>query len=310
MKLRAQKLRFVLITCVVLLAGISPISAQQKAMFTQYMFNGLVINPAYSALDEALNVTALARQQWVGFKGAPNTQTFTVHSPIKESNTSVGLILMRDQIGEVISENGAFGTLAHRVQLGDYTYLALGVNAGISKYVGQFSLTGSGSAATDPVFADQNSLRGNFGVGVMLFSEKFYAGISSPFFYYRDLGEASSSPTAYKPHYLLQGGYLVDLTDDIKFKPNVLVKYVNGSPVQIDLNANFLLKETLWIGGSLRSMDSFDVLAEIQLTPNIQLGYSYDFTTSQLSKVEKGSHEVVLSFRLAPRSGSLPRCYF
>ncbi len=310
MKHKPQEIKIILLAGLFLLMGLSPVSAQQKAMFTQYMFNGLVINPAYSSVDDALNVTALARQQWVGFKGAPNTQTFTVHSPINESNTSVGLILMRDQIGEVISENGAFATVSQRVQLGDNTYLALGVNAGLSKYAGQYSLTNSGSSVNDPVFADQSSMRGNFGVGVMLFSDKFYAGISSPFFYYRDLVNASSSHTAYKPHYIMQGGYLVDLTDDIKFKPNALVKYVNGSPVEIDLNANFLLKEILWIGGSLRSMDSFDVIAEVGLTPNIQLGYSYDFTTTQLSKVEKGSHEIVLSFRFAPRSGSLPRCYF
>lgn len=286
--------------------------AQQKAMFTQYMFNGLVINPAYSAIDQSLNITALARQQWVGFKGAPNTQTLSLHSPIKSSNTSVGLILMRDQIGEVINENGAYATVAHRVQLKEGTYLALGVNGGIGKYVGQYSLAGSASASSDPIFQDQNNLRGNFGMGVMLFSEKFYAGISSPFFYYRDLGGASPSETAYKPHYILQGGYLVALSSDVKFKPNVLVKYVSGSPVQIDINANFLLKETLWLGGSVRSMDSFDMIAEVQLTPNIQLGYSYDFTTSRLARVEKGSHEIVLNFRIG-RKGSettLARCYF
>lgn len=286
--------------------------AQQKAMFTQYMFNGLVINPAYSAIDESLNITALARQQWVGFKGAPNTQTFSIHSPIKSSNTSMGVILMRDQIGEVISENGAFATLAHRVQIQEGTYLALGVNGGISKYVGEYSLTGSSTASSDPVFADQSSMRGNFGAGLMLFSEKFYAGISSPFFYYRDLGGDSPSQTAYKPHYILQGGYLASLGPDIKFKPNVLVKYVSGSPVQIDVNANFLLKETIWLGGSVRSMDSFDVIAELQLTPSIQLGYSYDFTTSKLARVEKGSHEVVLNFRFATKGSqsALAKCYF
>lgn len=310
MKTQPREIHYILLAVLFFISGVLPLIAQQKAMFSQYMFNGLVINPAYSAIDEALNVTALARQQWVGFKGAPNTQTFTVHSPIKQSNTSAGIILMRDQIGEVISETGVLGTLAHRVEVGENTYLALGLNGGISKYAGQYSLTGSASAATDPVFADQNSLRANFGFGLMLFSEKFYAGVSSPYFYYRDMGINSSSSSAYKPHYLLQGGYLVDLGDDIKFKPNLLVKYVNGSPVQIDLNANFLLKETLWLGGSLRSMDSFDVLAEILITPNIQLGYSYDFTTTQLAKVERGSHEVSLSFRLAPRSSSLPRCYF
>lgn len=312
MQIKMPLIKFILSAGIVVFSSLLSVNAQQKAMFTQYMFNGLVVNPAYSAIDDALNITALARQQWVGFKGAPNTQTFSLHSPIKQSNTSAGLILMRDQIGEVISENGAFGTLAHRVQVNEGTYLALGLNGGISKYVGEYSLTGSSSAATDPVFADQNSLRGNFGFGLMLFSEKFYAGFSSPYFYYRDLGSAPSSSTAYKPHYILQGGYITDLGSDIKFKPNILMKYVSGSPVQIDVNANFLIKETIWLGGSVRSMDSFDILAELQLTPNIQLGYSYDFTTSKLSRVEKGSHEIVLNFRIASKGSNtgLPRCYF
>lgn len=288
------------------------LTAQQTAMFSQYMFNGLVINPAYSSLDEAMNITALSRHQWLGFKGAPNTQSISIHSPIKESNTSVGLIFMRDQIGEVISENGLMATAAQRVELGSNTYLSLGLSAGMGKYQGQYSLTGSASAALDPIFADQNSLKSNLGFGLMLFSEKFYAGISSPFFYNRDLGSSSNVATANRPHYLMQAGYLADLGQDVKFKPNMLIKYVNGSPVQIDLNANFLLKETLWLGASLRSMDSIDFLAEIQLSPNLQLGYAYDFTTSRLGSVQNGSHEVVLSYRIKKNAGSssVPRCYF
>jgi type IX secretion system PorP/SprF family membrane protein len=312
MQITLKRIIFLCFAIILLNAGVKYAYAQQKAMFTQYMFNGLVVNPAYSAIDESLNITALARQQWVGFRGAPNTQTLSIHSPINSSNTSMGVILMRDQIGEVISENGAFATLAHRVQLTESTFLSLGVNGGISTYIGEYSLTGSSTASSDPVFVDQNSKRGNFGVGMMLFSEKFYAGISSPFFYYRDIGGLSASETAYKPHYIMQGGYLASLGPNVKFKPNVLVKYVSGSPVQFDVNANFLLKETLWLGGSLRSMDSFDIIAEIQVTPNIQVGYSYDFTTSKLARVEKGSHEIVLNFRFATK-GSLSdfaKCYF
>lgn len=311
MKFNSQKIKFILLALTIFFAGAVSLSAQQKAMFTQYMFNGLMINPSYSSIDEAVNVTALARQQWVGFKGAPNTQTISIHSPVNQSGTSLGLIFMRDQIGEVISENGILGTAAHKVAVGDNTYFALGLNAGIGKYVGQYSQSGSITAAQDPIFADQNSMRANLGFGIMLFSQKFYTGFSSPFFYHRDLGTSTNSSTAYKPHYLLQGGYLTDLSEDIKFKPNALIKYVNGSPVQIDLNANFLFKETLWLGVSLRSMDSVDFLAEIQLSPNLQFGYSYDFTTSRLAAVERGSHEIVLNFRfMRGNSSSTPRCYF
>lgn len=311
MKFQPQEIKTVLLALLLFIGSTISSMAQQKAMFTQYMFNGLLINPAYSSIDDAINVTALARQQWVGFKGAPNTQTMSVHSPVNQSGTSAGIIFMRDQIGEVISENGFLGTVAHKVAVGDNTYFSLGLNGGLGKYVGQYSQSGSATAALDPVFADQNSLRANLGFGLMLFSQKFYAGFSSPFFYYRDLGTAKQSATAYKPHYLLHGGYLTDLGADIKFKPNMLIKYVNGSPVQMDLNANFLFKETLWIGASLRSMASVDLLAEIQLSPNLQLGYSYDFTTTRLAAVERGSHEIVLNFRISTRnSSSTPRCYF
>lgn len=284
-------------------------AAQQKAMFTQYMFNGLAINPAYSAIDEALNITALSRHQWVGFTGAPNTQSLTLHTPIKESNTSVGIMMMRDQIGEVITENSIFATAAQRVQISDETYLAAGINVGISQYRADYSLI-EGSV-NDPVFMDQNDLRSNLGFGLMLFSDKFYAGFASPFFFYRDLKDiATASETAYKPHYILQGGYLADLGPDFKLKPNALIKYVNGAPMQIDLNANVLVKEAVWLGASWRSFDSFDFIAEVQLTPQLQLGYAYDFTTTELAKVQKGSHEVMLNFRLPVRGRSFPRCYF
>jgi len=312
MKIQSKAKITIILALLISIIDHTSVMAQQKAMFTQYMFNGLVVNPAYSAMDEAINITALARQQWVGFTGAPNTQTLSVHSPVKQSNTSVGFIFLRDQIGEVISENGVLGTMAHKVEVGDNTFFAMGLNGGIGKYVGQYSLAGSASAAIDPIFADQNSLRASLGFGLMFFSQKFYAGFSSPYFFNRDIGTSNASSTSQRPHFIMQGGYLKDLGTDVKFKPSVMVKYVNGSPVQVDLNANFLLKETLWIGASLRSMDSIDLLAEMQITPNIQLGYSYDFTTSRLAGVEKGSHEIVLNFRILTRgnSSSLPRCYF
>lgn len=305
----ATDMKRVLFFLLMSLCGICNGFSQQKAMFTQYMFNGLAVNPAYSAIDEALSVTALARQQWTGFEGAPNTQTFTIHAPIKESNTSAGFMLMRDQIGEVITENGAFLTLAQRVQLNQDTYLAVGINGGISKYVANYSEIQGSAGSADPLFTDENNLKGNFGFGVMLFSDKFYAGFSSPFYLYRDLG-STSTRTSYQPHYMLQGGYLATLSENVKMKPNMLVKYVNGSPLQVDMNVNFLLKEFLWLGASWRSFDSFDAIAELQVTPNIQIGYSYDFTTTELSKVESGSHEIMLNFRLPVKGRNFPRCYF
>lgn len=288
--------------------------AQQKAMYTQYMFNTLAINPAYSTLDESLTLTALSRHQWVGFKGAPKTQTVSIHSPIGESNTFIGGILVNDQIGEVIRETGGDISLAQRVPVGTNSYFALGVNAGSSSFGANYSENYklSPGSSSDPVFQDQSNMRINFGWGAMLFSDKYYVGISAPHFYYRDLGSLakSANKAAYRPHYILQAGYLIDLNENLKFKPNLLIKYVNGSPTQFDINANFLLSETLWLGASYRSLDSFDALASVFITPDLQVGYSYDFTNTQLAKVQRGSHEIVIKFRLPVRGRDHSACYF
>lgn len=289
-------------------------SAQQQAMYTQYMFNTLAINPAYPGLDESFVITALSRHQWVGFKGAPNTQTISLHSPIGISETFIGGLLVNDQVGEVIKETGGYVSLAQRVQVSSESYLVVGFNGGASSYRANFSdnYAYSPESANDPNFQNVSNLRGNFGVGVMFFSEKYYVGVSSPHFYNRSITDLGKESVAgkYAPHYLLQAGYLVDLNYSLKLKPNLLVKYVNGSPVQFDLNANLLINETLWVGASYRTKDSFDAMASFYITPDFQVGYSYDFTNTQLANVQKGSHEIMLKFRMPVRGRDHTACYF
>lgn len=287
---------------------------QQKAMYSQYMFNGLALNPAYSATDEALTLTSLFRQQWVGLKGAPNTQTLSIHSPIKESNTSIGTLIMRDQIGEVITEQGGYLTVAQRVSIGENSFLAGGINVGISTYRADYSLNYEESphSVNDPVFVNGSGNRANFGMGVMFFSQKYYVGVSSPHFYYRPFDALSDLKAAkpYRSHYILQGGYVMDITDNLKFKPHFIANYVNGSPLLIDFNVNLLISETIWLGASYRSFDSFNAIAQIYVLPKLAVGYSYDFTTTELAKVQSGSHEISLKFRLPVRGREYPRCYY
>jgi type IX secretion system PorP/SprF family membrane protein len=124
-----------------------------------------------------------------------------------------------------------------------------------------------------------------------------YVRISSPHFYYRPFGGLSGmrSSTTYRPHYILQAGYINDLTESLKLKAHIITNYVNGSPCQIDLNGSILISETLWLGASYRSFDSFNVIAQMYLGESIAIGYSYDFTSTALAKVERGSHEISLN---------------
>ncbi|MEJ6978973.1 type IX secretion system membrane protein PorP/SprF [Pedobacter sp. P351] len=279
--------------------------SQQKAMFSQYMFNPLIINPAYPAVDESMNITTVVRQQWVGFNGAPNTQTISVHSPLGSSNTFMGFTAFRDHIGEALTETGAFFTLAQRLKLSNKTYLSFGVNGGLSQYSETYSSIGSSvDMPDDPTFMDQNDTRFNFGAGIMLFSDKFYAGLSSPFLYTLDVNNNHS------PFFTLQSGYIIKTGDDLLIKPNILGKYISGSPFQLDLNVNFLLKETVGFGISYRSMDSLDFLAEIFLSRKVSLGYSYDYSTTRLARAHSGSHEIMLNVRLPVAGHGFTGCYF
>ncbi|RZK65560.1 MAG: type IX secretion system membrane protein PorP/SprF, partial [Pedobacter sp.] len=270
----------------------------QQAMYTQYMFNTLAVNPAYPSLDESFVVTAVSRHQWVGFKGAPNTQTISVHSPIGTTETFIGGLLINDQVGEVMKETGGYFSIAQRVQLGNDSYLSVGFNVGLSSFRANFSdnYAYSPESANDPNFQNVSNLRGNFGVGVMFFSDKYYVGLSSPHFYNRDIADLGKEAVAgrYSPHYMLQAGYLLELNYSLKLKPNLLMKYVKGSPVQFDMNANLLINEILWVGASYRTKDSFDAMASFFVTPDFQVGYSYDFTTSGLSMYD--SHEFSLGY--------------
>jgi type IX secretion system PorP/SprF family membrane protein len=313
-KLIEQHMRKIILISICLFSSFFGYS-QQQAMYTQYMFNGLAINPAYASVDESLSITALSRLQWAGFKGAPRTQTLSVHTPIKTSNTFVGALLINDQIGEVLKETGGYLNVSQRVAVGQESFLSVGITGGASSFRASYSenYPYSPESVNDPVFVDANSIRGNFGFGVMLFSKNYYLGFSSPYFYQRDFSSYNKE-SAYaknKPYYLFQAGVVLPLGYDFKVKPNFLIKYVNGSPVQFDLNANLLIKETVWVGASYRSADSFDAIASVYITPQIQLGYSYDFSNTELAKRQSGSHEIMLKFSFSIK-GRDPNdtCYF
>ncbi|HEY0055218.1 MAG TPA: type IX secretion system membrane protein PorP/SprF [Pedobacter sp.] len=310
------RLKICLKLCVpaLILLGLNA-NAQQKAMYSQYMFNGLALNPAYSATDEALTISTLYRQQWVGLKGAPNTQTFAIHSPVKASNSSLGAMLIRDQIGEVIKETGAYVTLAQRVALNEKTFLAVGFNAGATSFQGDYAANyqASPQSMNDPMFENQSQMRVNLGVGVVLFSPKYYLGISSPHLFYRPMGASLSNlkaSTTYRPHYIIQGGYLIKLGGNLMLKPHIILNYVNGSPLSADFNGSLIIAETLWLGASYRAFDSFNAIMQVAVTKNLAVGYSYDYTSTELSQVQQGSHEISLKFRLPIRGREFPKCFF
>jgi type IX secretion system PorP/SprF family membrane protein len=278
--------------------------SQQQVMFTQYMFNGLAINPAYAGSHETISLTALAREQWTGIEGAPSTQTFSIHSPIKKQRMSLGLLLLHDRIG-VTDQTGVYGSYAYRIPISDRGLLSFGLQGGFSFYKANFSQI----SPTDPVFAngDVREIQPNIGFGLYYNTEKFFIGASAPQLIETQFDKNNTdSDSKLLRHYFLTAGYVFELSPSLKLKPSGLIKYVDGAPLEIDLNANLLINEIIWVGFSWRSFDSVDLILQLQITDQLQFGYSYDIaTTSDIRRVDGGSHEVTLNYRFSLSKGKV-----
>ena len=270
-----------------------PARAQQDPIYSQYSMNGMLINPAYPSIDQSASMTLIGRNQWVGVDGAPKTISFTFYTPFKETNTSIGFSAMNEKI-TVQSRTGLNFHVSQRVDLNENLRLALGLKVGMS----QFRENNSALTTTDPIFAQNESyFKSEVGFGFALFADKFYIGLSSPTFQSFDVGNKVNK-IVYNTHYYLTAGYLFDAGENVKVKPNFVVRKVKGSPLGIDFNTSVLIKELVWLGASWRSEKSIGALVQVQLNSNLMVGYSYDTPmSSNLKGAQSVSHEIMLNYR-------------
>jgi type IX secretion system PorP/SprF family membrane protein len=271
--------------------------AQQVATYSQYMFNGLAINPAYAGSHDALSTTALSRFQNVGLPGAPNTQTLSIHSPLINKRVAVGLLVIHDKIS-VIDQTGIHGSYAYRIPVSKKGTLSMGLQGGVSFYRAGYSSLDIFDPK-DPAFAsDIREARPNVGAGLFYYTKLAYVGLSVPHLINNAFDRGGQFKTVYqnKP-VILTGGYVFSIHRLLKFKPNALLKFLDGSPVEFDINANLLVDEVVWVGLSYKSSKSVALLTQLQITDQFQVGYTYQITAGPIRTVEVGSHEIMLNYR-------------
>ncbi len=289
-----------------LVFAVQGVTAQQDPQYTQYMYNTLTVNPGYTGSTEGIDAVLLHRSQWIGIDGAPRTQAFTIHSPIWNDKVGLGLSAINDRIGPA-DEFYIDGNFSYTLYSGVQGRLAFGLKAGarvlnIDWSRGRFYQEG------DPLLNNNinNRIAANIGSGMYYYTDKWYAGVSIPNFikdnYYDDIQETVVSD---RLHYYIMGGYVFDLSESIKFKPAVLGKIVTGSPVTVDGSANFLFQEKFTLGAGYRWDDAVSALAGFQITKEFFLGYSYDYSTTELSKYNDGSHEIILRYQLMPKTSRI-----
>ncbi|NER17476.1 PorP/SprF family type IX secretion system membrane protein [Spongiivirga citrea] len=271
-------------------------NAQQDPQFTQYMYNVMSVNPGYTGSRENLVVYGLHRTQWVGLDGAPQTSIFSADSPIGK-NVGLGLQVLHDELGPS-SETYLDVNFSYTLKVDDFWNLGLGLKAG-GRF---FNIDWSRGITDNPDIIFQQNVSEFFptiGAGAYLYGERTYVGLSVPNIFAQDhYDEIQESVAAERLHFFFIAGHVFDLSQKTKFKPAAYMKYVEGTPLSVDLSANFMFNEKFVLGLAYRWNDSFSGLIGLQLTDQLHLGYAYDFTTSNLRNYNNGTHEIMLRFEL------------
>jgi type IX secretion system PorP/SprF family membrane protein len=312
-------------------------SAQQRPHYTQYILNNYMLNPALSGIENYTDVKMSARNQWIGLDGAPKTFYFSIHGPLgkkdykttatsfdmpgenprgtaywenytaSEAHHGIGFSMVSDRTG-LYSRFNADVSYAYHMGLSPRTNLAAGFSGGISK-------TGYDRSKSTPVDPNDPALGGNGNVfkivpdlnaGIWLYSADYFVGIAAQ----QILGQSVSfsdntNGSKLMPHLFGTMGYRFTCSEDVNVLPSIMVKYVPSIALapQLDVNLKIQYRDLFWLGGSCRLKDGYAAMIGVNLGNSINLGYSYDLTTSHLNTVSSGTHEIVLGFLVGNRYG-------
>ncbi len=272
------------------------INAQQEPMFTQYIFDPITINPAYSGTNNMLSVNALTRLQWVGLEGAPKTFSLSSHMPVEGRNIGLGVTLLSEKVGPV---NNTFFTInyAYHLQVNDALTLSMGLKGGISSY--KVDLTGLDINDTeDPQFENnEKKISPNLGFGFFLYEQRYYVGFSVPKLIQTKVDEEyATDERQLKRHYYIFGGYNWRIDKDWVLKPSLLTKFVVGAPVSNDITIRALYMDLVGAGLMYRIGDAMGLFVYGKVYKQLNIGYGYEYSLNGLSGVNSGTHEIRLTY--------------
>ncbi|GAA6766272.1 type IX secretion system membrane protein PorP/SprF [Flavobacterium sp. CGRL1] len=291
---------------IITMLSVFGVAAQQDPQYTQYMYNTLSVNSAYAGSLGHLAITGIYRTQWVGLEGAPNTQSFTLDTPIAK-NLGLGLSVVSEEIGPS-EEQYIDANFSYTIQSGQTHKLSFGLKGG-GRVI---NIDWTKGSHKDPDVQFRENITNKFlpvvGAGLYWHGERDYIGVAIPNFLTRErynYDDIADDLVNERMHVYLIGGIVFDLSAHTKFKPAVLVKYVAGAPLIADFSANFMFNNAITLGASYRTGDSVSAMASLQITPQFLVGYAYDYTTTELQTYNSGTHEIMLRFELVSRKKGL-----
>jgi type IX secretion system PorP/SprF family membrane protein len=326
---------------VILILIVQFANAQQRPQYTQYVFNNYLLNPAVTGIENYTDVKAGYRSQWTGLQGAPVTSYLTANMPLgsaflngdatempangapnpasrsyvqdyraAEPHHGVGIMIVNDKAGPLTQTN-IDATYAYHLGLSPKWNMAVGVSAGISHYGLNtsglvYGNADNGNNGFDPAVNNGNvsQWKPDLGAGIWIYTSNLYFGASAQQLIKENL--YFSTNTSYNqsqtvPHFFFTAGIRLPISDDVSFMPSAMLKVINPVPVSYDLTGKLSFRDRFWAGCSYRRNDSFSVLVGLNISSLINVGYSYDLTTSDLGAVSNGTHEIVIGILLNNR---------
>ena len=273
-----------------------PIHAQQEAQITQYMDNMIYFNPAYAGSRDALNASLLHRQQWVGIDGAPFTQTFSMHTPLKYESVGIGISALNDRVGP-LNQTWLNADFSYSLRFKQHDgRLSFGVKGGLNFVNANLSQL-STTQLNDPSFAQnyQNQILPNIGAGIYYHSEQWFAGAAVPRLVNNspEVGELEFDDRQH--YYAMVGGYF-NVNRMLKIRPSALYKMTTGAPFAFDGTVAFIFYDQLWLGTNYRFQESAGGFVQYMLTEQLKFGYAFDISINRLMRHNFGTHELLLTY--------------
>jgi type IX secretion system PorP/SprF family membrane protein len=295
--------------------------AQQDIQFSQYVFNGMALNPAYAGYKEATNYHFVYRDQWTGLVGAPKTSSFSMDGVTEDQKIGLGGMIIQDELGAQSSLE-AVGVFSYRLRVGERSRLSFGLGAGVDQY--KIDGTKLFSVQTETALGSLQSslIQPTLNFGVFYATPQYFAAFSVNDLFSGFQGSDPAYLVIYRNrHYYLQGGALFPITQDIVIKPSILIKEDFLGPTNLDMNLFFLISDKVWLGGSYRTgvklfnqsnlqsdlsnKDAYSVMLEFFISDQLRIGYSFDYTTSLLKDVNSGTHEISIGYTMKRRKAPM-----
>lgn len=273
--------------------------AQQRPLQSLYMFDPLLVNPAYAGNHVQLSATAIYRNQWVNLDGAPKTLTASVHSGFLKSKMGLGIIATSDRIG-IHNDAGFYGVYSYKIKLTQQSVLSFGIQGGFNNLKSDFNLLNLKNTSDPNLAGVLTKFNPNVGAGVYYRFKDIYAGFSVPQMIENRvfMSETSGSLSRQNRYYYLFAGFTKKLAKNFKWVPSALIRFQDEAPLSFDLNTTLVLYDAVGLGVSYRLKEGVVGLFELQLNENFHVGYAYDYTLSALNQFSNGSHEIMVNYRV------------